>query len=147
MKNYFRIILSQFLITFALTTYGQSENMEEMEWLTSETEYEGLPLYLRFPNYANIWTYKEKYPKLICVTHNFENVKDSGLPTTDYNASLIDFDGEVVNLFQPDKNGIVILVETYGGSRNYWFYILDSKFFFKKSLTDSRNSINPFGGG
>jgi len=98
-----------------------------MEWLTTNTEYDGLPLYLRFPNYKDIWQYKSKYPKLICITHEFESVKDNGLPTSDYNKSLIDFDGEVVSLFDQNKNGIVILVETYGGARNYWFYTVDQE--------------------
>ncbi|TVZ22651.1 uncharacterized protein DUF695 [Dokdonia sp. Hel_I_63] len=101
-----------------------------MEWLTTETEYDGLPLYLRLPNYKNVWEYKSKYPKLICITHEFDSVKDNGLATAEYNEPLIDFDGEVVNLFDPNKSGIVILVETYGGARNYWFYITDPKFFF-----------------
>lgn len=101
-----------------------------MEWLTTETEYDGLPLYLRLPNYKNVWEYKSKYPKLICIKHEFNRVKNNGLATAEYNESLIDFDGEVVNLFDPNKSGIVILVETYGGARNYWFYITDPKFFF-----------------
>ena len=69
--------------------------------------------------------HKSKYPKLICIKHEFDRVKDNGLPTAEYNESLIDFDGEVVNLFDPNKSGIIILVETYGGARNYWFYITD----------------------
>jgi len=32
-----------------------------MEWLTTELEYEGLPLYLRIPNYKNIWQFKKDY--------------------------------------------------------------------------------------
>lgn len=93
-----------------------------MEWSTLQTEYEGLPLYLRKPNYKNIYEYKAKYPELICITHEFDNVKDNGLPTSEYNKSLIDFDNEVVNIFQGKNNGIIFLVETYGGTRNYWFF-------------------------
>ncbi|RED21968.1 uncharacterized protein DUF695 [Flavobacterium cutihirudinis] len=93
-----------------------------MEWSTLQTEYEGLPLYLRKPNYKNIYEYKTKYPELICITHEFDNVKDNGLPTSEYNKSLIDFDNEVVNIFQEKNNGIIFLVETYGGARNYWFF-------------------------
>ncbi|WP_228853533.1 DUF695 domain-containing protein [Aegicerativicinus sediminis] len=115
-----------------------------MEWLTTKTEHEGLPLYLRLPNYKNIWQYRSKYPKLICITHEFESVKDNGLPTAEYNESLIDFDGEAVNLFDPKKGGIIFLVETYGGARNYWYYIVDSKFFFKKfhELKDKHSDKN-----
>ncbi|WP_298903836.1 DUF695 domain-containing protein [uncultured Psychroserpens sp.] len=101
-----------------------------MEWLTTKTEYDGLPLYLRLPNYKNVWEFRVKYPQLVCITHMFDSVKDNGLPADEYNKSLMDFDREIVNLFDPNKNGIVFLVETYGGARNYWFYITDSKFFF-----------------
>lgn len=130
MKNKIRKILTLLFLTFTIVSFSQNKTTEEMEWLTTETEYDGLPLYLRLPNYKNVWEYKSKYPKLICITHEFDSVKDNGLPTAEYNESLIDFDGEVVNLFDPNKSGIVFLVETYGGARNYWFYITDSKFFF-----------------
>ncbi|MEP3448357.1 MAG: DUF695 domain-containing protein [Nonlabens ulvanivorans] len=102
-----------------------------MAWFTAEIEHEGLPLYLRLPNYKNIWQYKSKFPKLICITHEFDSVKDNGLPTTDYNESLIDFDGEVVSLFESNEYGIIFLVETFGGARNYWFYLAESKPFVK----------------
>jgi phage regulator Rha-like protein len=59
------------------------------------------------------------------------SVNNNGLPTEEYNQLLIDFDNDAVNLFDRNKNGIVFLVETYEGERNYWFYIVDSKFFFK----------------
>lgn len=99
-----------------------------MEWQTTRTEYEGLPLYLRIPNYKNIWEYKSKYTELINITHEFESTKDNGLPTSDYNKSIMDFDLEVINIFEDEENcGIIFLVETCGGERNYWFYGEDSK--------------------
>ena len=131
MNKKIRKYLVLLFLTFISVSFSQNKTTEEMEWLTTETEYDGLPLYLRLPNYKNIWEYKSKYPKLICITHEFDSVKENGLPTAEYNESLIDFDGEVVTLFDRNKNGIVFLVETYGGARNYWFYITDSKFFFK----------------
>lgn len=93
----------------------------ELKWLTSEMEYEEIPLYLRKPVYQDIWAYQKTYTQLVCISHSLDSVNSNGLPTPDYNESLIDFDGEVVDLFN-DKEGIIFLVETYGGSRNYWFY-------------------------
>jgi hypothetical protein len=130
MNKKIRKILTLLFLTFSVVSFSQNNTIEEMEWLTTKTEYDGLPLYLRLPNYKNVWNYKSRYTKLICITHEFDSVKDNGLPTAEYNESLIDFDEEVVSLFDPSKNGIVFLVETYGGTRNYWFYITDSKFFF-----------------
>lgn len=125
MNKKFTKYLTLLFLTFTIVSLSQNKIPEQMEWLTTETEYDGLPLYLRLPNYKNIWKYKSKYPKLICITHEFDSVKDNGLPTSDYNKSLFDFDGEVIDLFQLENNGIVILVETYGGARNYWFYAKD----------------------
>jgi hypothetical protein len=93
-----------------------------MEWLLKKIEFDGLPLHLRLPNYENIWKFKNEYPELICVTHVFESVMDNGLPTAEYNESLIDFDGEIIEKFQTENNGIIFLVETFGGARRYWFY-------------------------
>jgi len=138
MNKIIRKYLTLLFLTFTLVAFTQNKPIKEMEWLTTETVYDGLPLYLRLPNYTNVWEYKPKYPKLICITHVFDSVKENGLPTAEYNESLIDFDVEVVNLFDLKKNGIVFLVETYGGARNYWFYITDSKFFFK-TFDDLKN--------
>lgn len=93
-----------------------------MEWLTKKVEYEGLPLYLRKPSYQDVWDFQKIYPQLICITHSFDSVKSNGLPTDDYNLSLLDFDSEVVDLFDAKEEGIILFVETYGGIRNYWFY-------------------------
>lgn len=99
-----------------------------MEWLTTQTEYEGIPLLLRIPNYKNIWEYQSQYSQLISITHIFDIVKENGLPTSEYNKSLFDFGNEVVNIFQGKNNGIIFLIETYGGARNYWFFGEDSEF-------------------
>ncbi len=60
------------IFTFGFLTViscGQNETKKEMKWLTTKTEYEGLPLYLRLPDYKNVWDYKEKFPNLFCITH------------------------------------------------------------------------------
>lgn len=103
-----------------------------MEWLTTKIEYDGLPLYLRLPNYDDVWEYQSKYSKLVNITHELDSVTNNGLPTTEYNESLHDFDNEVIHLFEPKNNGVLVLVETFGGARNYWFYTTNSKFFCKQ---------------
>lgn len=100
-----------------------------MDWLLKTVEYDGLPLYLRRPNYKNIWEYQNLYPNLIGLTHTFESVADKGLPTSDYNKTLFDFDSEIIELFQKENIGIIILIETFGGARTYWFYGKDSNSF------------------
>jgi hypothetical protein len=131
MKNKITKIFVFMFLTFTITSFAQNKTTEKMEWLTTKIEYEGLPLYLRLPKYEDIWKYQSKFPKLINIEHTFDSVKDNGLPTSEYNKSLFDFDNEVVNLLQSESNGVVFLVETYGGSRNYWFFGEDSDFFLK----------------
>ncbi|TPG35497.1 DUF695 domain-containing protein [Flavobacterium pectinovorum] len=127
MKSKIRKIFILLFVTITTASFCQNKTIEKMEWLTTRTEYEGLPLYLRIPNYKNIWEYKSKYPVLISITLEFESIKDNGLPTSDYNKSLMDFDLEVINIFEGENCGIIFLIETYGGERNYWFYGEDSK--------------------
>jgi len=128
------------LISFGLFTIiscGQNKTKKEMKWLTTETKNEGFPLYLRLPDYENIWSFKDKYSNLFCITHKLDKVKDNGLPESDYNLSLIDFDGDLADLFDNDKEGIIILIETFGGARNYWYYI-SSKIDYKTKVDNIR---------
>lgn len=113
-------------MTFVITNCENSKSMKEMKWLGKETEYEGYPLYLRCPDYDNVWLYKQKFTKLLCLSQQLEKVKNNGLPESDYNLSLADFDYSMTNLFETNNEGIIILVETFGGERNYWYYISEN---------------------
>lgn len=126
-------ILLSVLGLIAITSYGQNKIKKEMKWLTTETIYDGLPLYLRLPDYENVWSFKDNYSNLFCITHKLDKVKDNGLPKYDYNLSLMDFDGDLANLFDNEKEGIIVLIETYGGARNYWYYI-SSKIDYKTKV-------------
>jgi len=117
-----KIIIVVFAL-FTITSCGHYNSEKEMRWLTTDTVYNGFPLYLRLPDYDDVWRFKKKYSNLLCITQKLEKVKDNGLPESDYNASLMDFDGELVDLFDNKTEGIIILVETFGGARNYWYYI------------------------
>jgi hypothetical protein len=94
-----------------------------MKWFTHETIYEGFPLYLRRPDHENVWSYQNNSTNLLCVTHKLEKVKQNGLPESDYNKSLSDFDYELVKLLEQGEKGVIVLIETFGGERNYWYYI------------------------
>ncbi|GAA4303130.1 hypothetical protein GCM10023183_15450 [Nibribacter koreensis] len=98
--------------------------MEENSWFTTEVEYDGYPLLLRKPNHPNIWSFQNNYTQIVRLSHSLDHVNSNGLPTADYNTSLSEFDGETIRLFDPKKEGIIFLIETFGGSRNYWFFTL-----------------------
>ena len=98
----------------------------EQKWLTTNIEHEGFPLYLRKPDYEDIFIYRDRFPRLLRVTQKLETVKSNGLPDSDYNMSLIDFDGEMTDLFTTSNGGLIFLIETFGGERSYYYFISDT---------------------
>lgn len=98
----------------------------EQPWLTTKIEYEGFPLYLRKPDYKDIFSYQDKFPNILWVTQNLKEVKSNGLPESDYNESLFDFDGQMCDLLDNKDEGVIFLIETFAGKRNYYYFIPDS---------------------
>ena len=93
-----------------------------MTWSTSEIQYEGFPLLLRRPDYPNVWKFKPTFNQLVTVEHILESVTESGLPERSYNKALAEFDHYMCALLEDTNNGIIFLIETYGGKRNYYYY-------------------------
>jgi hypothetical protein len=92
-------------------------------WLTAEKIYEGFPLLLRRPADLNVDSLRPSLPSLVVVTHTFTKRKPDGLPEPDYNHGLAEMDHELVTAFDVDRMGVPALVETFGGERNYYFYV------------------------
>jgi Family of unknown function (DUF695) len=126
-----------------------------MTWSTSEIEYEGFPLLLRKPDYNNIWQYKEHLTQLITIEHLLDKVSPNGLPEKNYNKSLASFDEYMCALIDKDTNGIIFLIETFAGKRNYYYYTLPhhdiskliekAKIYFKVKLTTTVKEDNGWG--
>ena len=95
-----------------------------MTWSTSEIEYEGFPLLLRKPDYDNIWQHRKKLTQLVSIEHLLEEVMANGLPKKAYNKSLSDFDHYMCTIFEGSQRGIIFLIETFAGKRNYHYYTL-----------------------
>jgi hypothetical protein len=124
MSNFKLDIFLALIIVFVITVSCDSKiGQKEMKWHTFDTIYDGLPLYIRRPDIQNIKQYQARYSNLLCVTQKFDKVKSNGLPESDYNKTLEDFDGEICDLFEFSTEGIIFLIETFGGERYYWFYI------------------------
>ena len=104
----------------------------ERKWYTKKIEYEGLPLYLRRPDYEDIFLYRDNFPNVLRVTQKLLDVKSNGLPESDYNASLTDFDGLMCKLFDKEDEGIIFLIETFAGKRHYYYFISDSDDYIKR---------------
>jgi hypothetical protein len=57
---------------------------------------------------------------------NDENIRFDGAPEPTYNRGLEDFDVSVTSYFAQSGGGQVVLVETFGGKRHYYFYVSPS---------------------
>ena len=93
-----------------------------MTWSTAEIQYEGFPLLLRKPDHKNVWDFKDKLTKLVCIEHLLDRVSSDGLPEKQYNSTLTEFDHDMCSLFDKSNDGIILLIETYSGKRNYYYY-------------------------
>lgn len=95
-----------------------------MIWSTSEIEYDGLPLLLRKPEHANVWQFKYRLTQHVSIEHLLDKVNADGLPEKKYNSTLNDFDHFMCSLFEKSTDGIIFLIETFSGKRNYYYYTL-----------------------
>lgn len=95
------------------------------EWLTAELTYEGFPLMLRRPAELDVDLLRPLFRTLLVVTHVFEKRRPNGLPDPDYNETIFPLDEALVGAFDDTGDGAIALVETFGGERNYYFYITD----------------------
>lgn len=92
-------------------------------WLSTQATYEGLPLFLRLSDGLEYGSLQGTYPRLLIVTQHLAKVSTNGLPEPEYNDSLASFDHEIINFFAERKQGTAVLVETFGGRRNYYIYV------------------------
>lgn len=92
-------------------------------WATTERTYEGFPLFLRRPTDVDTPEHRQNFPDLVVVTHTFVKRLPDGRPDSDYNRGLEDMDVTIAHTFDATRSGVPVLVETFGGERNYYFYV------------------------
>ena len=92
-------------------------------WATAERTYEGFPLFLRRPTDVDTISHRKSFPDLAVLTHTFTKRYPDGRPDSDYNHTLADFDHDIVTAFDAQHSGVPVLVETFGGERNYYFCV------------------------
>jgi hypothetical protein len=68
------------------------DEVGEGPWLTAMTRYEGFPLAPRVRPNADTSYNRATLTNLGVVTHQLAQVQDNGLPESEYNKSLEDFD-------------------------------------------------------
>jgi hypothetical protein len=116
-------LLTVFFLLITGTAMAKDPDASQQTWKTAKVMYEGYPLMLRVPDSLNYDDLKKRFPKLLVVTHALAKVMPSGLPEPDYNDSLFELDEYLVNYFVAKKQGQIVLIETFGGKRNYYFYV------------------------
>lgn len=91
-------------------------------WLGKTARYEGLPLALRVRPYVLTPENQRSFPQLVAITLNLEKVRPDGMPESDYNDTLADLDAELIDLFEKNKVGLTVLVETFDGRRVFYSF-------------------------
>jgi hypothetical protein len=102
-----------------------NEQSDVALWKTTLVTYEGLPLALRVRPSIDTPDNRTAFPNLVVITHKLAQVKSTGLPADDYNESLFSFDRELQAAVSGEKEGIVFVVETFSGNRNYYGCVHD----------------------
>jgi hypothetical protein len=67
-----------------------------------------------------------RFPVHLTVSHEFSFRRFDGAPEPSYNSALEEFDVAVTRYFAGSNDGQVVLVETFGGTRHYYFYVAPS---------------------
>jgi hypothetical protein len=92
-------------------------------WKTKQLTHEGFPLYLRYPANVDYNSQQRSLPVLAVITHELSKTSPNGLPEPEYNDGLLDFDSDLRAAFEAGQIGQTVLVETFGGKRNYYIYV------------------------
>jgi hypothetical protein len=108
------------------------DDNEPAPWLTAMLTYEGMPLALRVRPNVDTANNRAAYPHLAVATHELAKVKSNGLPEDSYNRSLMQFDLSLQAAISASGEGIVFLVETFSGTRNYYACVSDTASFSRR---------------
>jgi uncharacterized protein DUF695 len=95
-------------------------------WEALTRTYEGFPLFLRRPIGLDFDLLSLKFKVRLVLTHTFNFSRFDGAPEPAYNDGLGAFDIFVSRYFEPTAEGQIVLIETFGGRRNYYFYVASS---------------------
>jgi hypothetical protein len=95
-------------------------------WVSLRREYEGFPLYLRYPTSLDYDALQLKFSLRLVLTHTFSFRRFDGAPEPQYNDTLEELDLFLTRYFRASGRGQVVLVETFGGKRNYYFYLAEA---------------------
>jgi|GEM_PF-1268215 len=96
-------------------------------WVLSQHTYEGFPLFLRHVERLPFPSRRRKLPQLAIITHTFAKRRSDGLPDPDYNDGLLDLNMTLIDAMKLDGVGTPVLIETFGGKRMFYYYVIDQR--------------------
>jgi hypothetical protein len=79
---------------------------------------------LRWPADLDFDELSGRFPELFVLTHTFNFRRPDGVPEPFNNDTLAEFDLTVTRSLRTDRAGQIVLIETFGGKRNYYFYVM-----------------------
>jgi hypothetical protein len=115
------------IVVVVLIWVAWTEIRGQRKWVVSRHTYEGFPLLLRRLERLPFPSRRQELPTLATITHTFSKRLPNGLPETDYNASLLEMDLRLVDAMNDESIGLPVLVETFGGKRMYYYYVVDQR--------------------
>lgn len=96
-----------------------------LPWSSALVQHEGFPLALRVRPAIDQPSIASRFPHLAVLAHALAQVRPDGLPEAAYNESLADFDAAVHVALEASGGGLVMIVETFGGTRSYYACVRD----------------------
>ena len=89
--------------------------------------------------------HKKVFSVLVVVTHELSKASPNGLPDPDYNDGLLNFDADIRSAFEQKQTGQTVLIETFGGKRKYYIYVIRNGPGRPVAKSDSRSHRQDYG--
>jgi len=92
-------------------------------FLTNVVGHQGYRLALRVRPKVDTADHRSRFARLLMLIHELAEVRSNGLPESEYNQSLAGYDRDVFRFVESEGDGMVALVEVFGGKRTYYAYV------------------------
>lgn len=94
-------------------------------WNNAEGKRNGKVSIIRYRPELEQYLGHSDYPKRLVIIWDYEELNASGVASPDQIDEMGEFENTIVNALDPDRAGILVLVVTNAGVREWHFYIND----------------------
>jgi len=110
----------------SLTTSRDIPSAEVDAWTTAEGRKSGRPMLLRFRPGLKSFLGDPRFSRRLQITWVFGDHNSSGMPSGEDSEAMGPLEDRLVEALEAEKAGILAFVHTYGGTRQWHFYISES---------------------